>query len=195
MTKKQSRHKKVSVTPTHILLQRSLAIYAILVFVLFIVFSLAGYAVMQYATLHHNNGRQAKINTIYSSLKLDESYRPVKSNVFGDKRPYDWDGGRSFSSSVEYGHNDTFENTKNELKTKIEAAGFTQIGTAYEGSTAPQQHYKNAAGNYIRVTITPKLWHDSAVYGTPTPEEIQTMDVASAPVYVTIKVNLDDNNE
>jgi hypothetical protein len=192
-TKKTTKH--ISSNQTHILLKKSLGLYAILVFVLFILLSISAFTVHQYATARTSAVRLHRIQAIYQNLNLDSSYRPVESNLFGDKRVYSWDKSRSASSSIEYGHNDTSANTRTDLAKKIEAAGFTKIGSIYEGSISPQDHYKDGAGEYIRVSVLSKAWKDSMTYGVPTQEELYKLDPSSAPVYVTIKVNLDDNNE
>jgi hypothetical protein len=140
--------------------------------------------------------RQQEISAIYDKLNLQEhGYRTVKSDIFGDKRPYEWDSSRSYSSSIEYGHNDTPANTRADLMERIEKAGFSHFETAYEGSIIQQDHYRNSKGQYVRVTITPKAWQDAILYGTPEAKELRNIDKNAGPSYVSVKVNLDDNNE
>ncbi len=195
MIKKKSSTKHISHTKTHILLKKSLAVYALLVFVLFFTTALAGYAVYSSMITRSDNIRLDRIQKVYSDLNLDDSYRIAKSDVFGDKRPYSWGTGRTFSSSMEYGHNDTQTNTFADLKKHIEAIGFKEIKRPNYGDLARQDHYKGPHGEFIRVQVLPKAWRDSMVYGVPTTEELSRSDITAAPVYVTIKVNLDDNNE
>ena len=194
LTKKVSR--SISATPTHFMIKRGLIGYAIIVFVLFATLSMSIYTVNRVVTGYENSNRYNRIEAIYNSLTLGDTYRVAKSDVFGDKRVYEWDSSRTYSSSVEYGHNDTVKNTFADLTKKIEAAGFTKFETAYEGSTAEQYHFKNADGEYIRVSVVSSTEHSMVLYGTPSLEEwLKVEDKYAAPSYVTIKVNLDDNNE
>ncbi len=195
MIKKKSSTKHISHTKTHILLKKSLAVYALLVFVLFFTTALAGYAVYSSMITRSDNIRLERIQNVYSNLNLDDSYRIAKSDVFGDKRPYDSGEGRSFSSSTEYGHNDTPANTRAALVKQIEQAGFTRIGGAYDGSISPQDHFKNNDGVYVRLSVTSKYAQDSIVYGGQTTDDPLINHKDEGPTYVTIKVNLDDNNE
>lgn len=197
MVKKKShaKAKHVSHNKTHILVKKSIATYAVLVFVLFFTTALATHAIYDLAKTRHNNERRERISSVYTNLNLDNSYRPAKSDVFGDKRPYEWGKGRSFSSSIEYGHNDTPANTRAELTKKIEQSGFKKIGEAYENSASPQIHFKNDDGVYLRLTVTSGYVHNSLVYGNFAEGETFLDHKDEAPSYVTIKVNLDDNNE
>ena len=195
MAKKKSSSKHISTSNTHIMLKKGIVIYALLVFIMFVLVSVSWFTVHQFFASRTHNNRHAQIVSIYDSLKLDDSYRAVKFDVFGDKRVYSWDNNRTYASSIEYGRNDTPQNTAADLKAKIEAAGFTPAGTAYEGSTNPQYYYLNSKGNYVRVTVTSAYIQNSIVYGTFSNDDPLINHKDEAPTYVTIKVNLDDNNE
>lgn len=194
MVKKKSQTKHLSHNKTHILVKKSIASYAVLVFVLFFMTALAGHALFGLSVSRTNNDRLERIQNVYNTINLDGSYRVAKSDVFGDKRTYSWDNNRTYSSSVEYGHNDTQANTLAALKTKIEQAGYHFTGQAYSG-IATQYHFKGANNEYVRVQVLPREYKDAMIYGVPSLEERPTFDTSAAPVYVTIKVNLDDNNE
>lgn len=198
MAKKKStrakRAKHVSVSPTHIMIKRGIIGYAIVVFFLFVTVTMSWYLIDRMIVAQTNQARLDRINAIYTSLNLGDSYRIATSNVFGDKRVYDWDSGRTFSSSVEYGHNATVESTFTDLQNKAEAAGFSYVQTEYGESIARIDEYKNSDGEYIRVSVETRAAHDMMLYGTPT-SVAQIGDTNAAPSYVTIKVNLDDNNE
>lgn len=202
MVTKRSAHKKqhVSTTSTHILLKKGIFIYSLLVFIIFALIVFVSGSVLMGKEYQTNQARKQRILDIYSSLNLGEDYRTDKIDVFGDKRPYgseDWNKGRTFSSSMTYGHQASASETFSDLKQRIETAGFTQITGPDYGSTAParQDHYKNDRGEYIRVSVAPKAWHDALVYGTALPAPQSPEMTETGPVYVTIKVNLDDNNE
>lgn len=181
------------------MLRKSLLVYSLLVFALFFLLSTSLYTFTQLAEYRTSSLRKQRIESVYQSLNLEDSYRPVKYDVFGDRRPYGgdpaWAKGRSQSSSIEYAHNDTPANTIAALKQKLSKAGFSLIGTAYENSTSPQWHFKNAGGTYVRVTVTSKFAQDALVYGMFNENDPLINHKDEAPSYVTIKVNLDDNNE
>lgn len=147
--------------------------------------------------------RLSRIKNIYASLQLnDEAYTVTYANVFGDKRPYEGEmgkEGRTYSSQITYSHGDSVSNTVAELDKKIKAAGFVFKEEPYPGSTYVQYHYKSAAGEWIRLTVSSKPYSD-AFYnaqsmGKEVPQSVYEMDKNAGPSEVVIKVNLDDNNE
>jgi len=160
-----------------------------------------GYLTASVVEKHTAQDRLAKINDIYASLNLnDEAYPVERSDVFGDKRVYDWDKGRSRSSEVDYVHADTVSNTVAELDAKIKAAGFTFIDEPYPGAVSVQYHYKSAEGEYVRLTVYSKPYQDALrnsliMEGVKAEDTVKGMDKNAGPAYVIVKVNLDDNNE
>ena len=50
-------------------------------------------------------------------------------------------------------------------------------------------------GEYIRVSIETKATYDSYLFDAATPAAGSSAALEDGPVYITIKVNLDDNNE
>ena len=195
MVKKKSQSKHLSHNKTHILVKKSIASYAVLVFVLFFTTALAGHALYDLSVHRSNNDRLERIQNVYSTINLDDSYRTAKSDLFGDKRVYSWDKNRTYSSSTEYGHNDTPTNTRTELIKKIEKAGFVKVGSAYEESTNPQDYFKNSDGTYIRISVTSRYVQNAMTYGDFSDTDPLINHKDEAPSYVTVKVNLDDNNE
>jgi len=147
----------------------------------------------------NNQARLDEIKGIYASLDIGDEYRPTNVNVFGDKRVYEWDKGRTYSSVIEYIHGDTVSNTVAELDAKIKAAGFTFIDEPYPGSTSVQYHYKSADGEYLRLSVVSKpyndAWANAVAMGKSIPDGLDDIDTNLGPSSVTIKVNLDDNNE
>lgn len=145
-------------------------------------------------------GRLSRIEHIYSSLNLDQDNYAISSyQVFGDKRPYDYDKSRTESSAITYIHGDTVSNTAAELDAKIKASGFAFIDEPYAGSVQKQYHYKSSKGEYIRLTVSSKpyddAWQNSSAMNQSMPDLPDGFDTNQGPVNVTIKVNLDDNNE
>jgi hypothetical protein len=146
-----------------------------------------------------NKTRLDRIENIYSSLSIGDAYTQTFSNVFGDKRLYSWDKGRTLSSEVEYIHSDTVSNTVADLDAKIKAAGFEFVDEPYPGSTSVQYHYKSAKGEYVRLSVSSKpyndAWYNAYAMEDEVPDSVSAMDKNAGPSEVTIKVNLDDNNE
>jgi hypothetical protein len=142
-----------------------------------------------------NEARKQRIMDIYDSLALGEYYIPQFYDVFGDKRVYEYDSSRTQSSMISYTHGDTVSNTVKELKQKAAAAGFVLFDEPYEGG---QQHFKSDNNEYLRITVDSKLradaFHNASIMGQSIDAALK-IDPNSGPVNVTIKVNLDDNNE
>ena len=119
--------------------------------------------------------------------------------MFGEKKVYTYDKGRSYSSSKTYIHADTVNATVTELKKSIADAGFKYISEPYPGSTFKELHFKSDKGEYLRLNVSSKL-RDDAIQNTALMKKELTdavlgIDANAGPANVTIKVNLDDNNE
>lgn len=142
--------------------------------------------------------RYDRITSIYDNFKLGESYPVESANVFGDKRVYEGDKSRSYSSSVEYLRGDTVSNTVADVDTKIKASGFAFFDEPYPGSKEVQYHYKSKNNEYVRLTVKSKPYMDAMLNANAMKQgngAMQNMDANQGPSLVTIKVNLDDNNE
>jgi hypothetical protein len=151
----------------------------------------------------YNQIRKDRIVGIYNSLNLasiSQDYTvPTRTNVFGDRRVYDYDHSRTFSSEEDFIRKADVTTTTNELDKAIKAAGYTFFEDRYPGSTEKTPTYKSARGEYIRVTVTSKT-RDDAFFNNVTsdgkvPASVFDIDPNVGPSNVTIKVNLDDNNE
>ncbi|MGV9002030.1 MAG: hypothetical protein ACOH18_03715 [Candidatus Saccharimonadaceae bacterium] len=147
----------------------------------------------------NNQARLDRISAIYTSLNIGEDYNVEKTSVFGDKRIYEWDKSRSYSSEIDYVHGNTVSNTVADLDSKVKAAGFTFIDEPYPGSTSVQYHYKSNKGEYIRLSVSSKpyedAWRNATAMGQEMPSNLDAIDKNAGPAQVVIKVNLDDNNE
>jgi hypothetical protein len=151
----------------------------------------------------YNQIRKDRILGIYSSLNLSNISSdydvPTRTNVFGDRRVYEWDSSRTYSSEEDFIRKADVNTTANELDKAIKAAGYTYFEERYPGSTEKTPTYKSANGEYIRVTVTSKT-RDDAFFNNVTsdgkvPASVFDIDPNAAPSNVTIKVNLDDDNE
>ena len=147
----------------------------------------------------HNDARLNRINEIYSSITLPQiTYLPI-NNIFGDKRPYDYDKSRSYSSQKKFVVAKTVAETFGDIDKAIKAAGYTQFEEPYPGSTSKEFHYKNSRGEYVRLNVSSKLRNDAAIndqlMNGKFTEAFFKIDPNAGPSTVTLKVNLDDNNE
>ncbi len=154
-----------------------------------------------YLTLYEKP-RQARIKEIYASLNLPEDYSAQRGEIFGEKRVYEWDQGRSESSWIEYIHAGTVNETIVELDGLAKAAGLSFIDEPYPGAIGSKQfHYKSDRGEYVRISVSDKT-RDDAFQNfvlmnpyAPIPESVTAISGKDGPSIVIIKVNLDDNNE
>lgn len=135
--------------------------------------------------------REDRIRAIYDSIELDESFDVTREDIFGEKRAYEWDEGRTYSSSKEYRRDNDVRDTKSVAKKAIEEAGFRLFDEPYAGSVASQYHFKNNRGEYVRLSVMSQSSLSAGQSDEPLTEEQRW----EAPSVVVIKVNLDDNNE
>ncbi|MES2631129.1 MAG: hypothetical protein V4611_04170 [Patescibacteria group bacterium] len=174
----------------------TIGIYAIVVATIVV----AALSASTFISAQQSKERLSRIETIYSNINLNDSYKLEASNVFGDKRVYEWDDGRTYASSASYIHADTVSNTVADLDGKIKSSGFSFIDEPYPGSTYTQYHYKSANGEYIRLTVSSKPYDDGSFNAFVMDKDslntvLPKLDTNAGPSNVIIKVNLDDNNE
>ena len=146
-----------------------------------------------------NHFRKERIEAIYSSLNIPDDYYLQKQDVFGEKKVYDYDKSRTYSSSKEYLHGENVDVTAKKLKSAILNAGFKYIGEPYPGSVQLQYHFKSERGEYIRLSVWGKPRNDEmqnkVIMKQALTEADFNVDGNAGPSKVIIKVNLDDNNE
>jgi hypothetical protein len=147
----------------------------------------------------NNDLRLRRINQIYSSIELPANTYFNTQNIFGDKRPYPYDKGRSFSSQKSFVVAKTVTETTDIMDKAIKAAGYTFFEEAYPGSTSKEYHYKTSRGEYIRLSVSSKLRDDAAssevLMNGKFDDAFFKIDPNAGPSSVILKVNLDDNNE
>ena len=177
------------------MLKKGLVGYAILLFVGFILVSLSIFAVVETRTAYLEHQRETRIAEIYEDLELDDTYRVADVSIFGEKKKYSWDEERTHASVVSYGRDADRSETFDDIQRRLESAGFRQIESPDYGNVGRQDHYTNDAGEFVRVSVDTVAWHNAMLYGTQIPNRSSDAANETGPVYVTIKVNLDDNNE
>ncbi|MBC7564953.1 hypothetical protein H7100_01835 [Candidatus Saccharibacteria bacterium] len=143
--------------------------------------------------------RLHRINAIYSSIELPANTYSETNDIFGDRRPYEYDQGRTMSSSKRFVVAQTVTETSDVVDKAIKAAGYMPFEEAYPGSVSKEFHYKTPDGAYIRLNVESKLRLDAFqntywMEGKLT-DEFFKIDPNAGPSLVTLKVNLDDNNE
>lgn len=197
MIKKAStkKRKQIEFTKDKIVIRKTPLVYAITAVVLVALLVAATFGVYKLSVNANNKMRLGKIIDIYDSLQLNNDYRMVKTNIFGDKRVYEWDKGRTFASEVTLVHAAAPTEVRAQLRKQVEAAGFTFVQTEYEGSISPIDQFKNSQGNYVRVGVMSKYAQDKYTYGDYDLNDPLANHKDEAPSYISVKVNLDDNNE
>ena len=147
----------------------------------------------------HNDARLNRINEIYSSIKLPANVYNERDNIFGDKRPYDYDKSRSMSSEKQFVVGKNVDVAFAQIDKAIRDAGYTYFEEPYPGSTFKEYHYKTNKGEYIRLNVESKLrldaFQNTVWMNGKLSDDFFKIDPNAGPSYVTLKVNLDDNNE
>ena len=147
----------------------------------------------------HNDARLNRINEIYSSITLPYPTAFKTENIFGDKRTYDYDKTRSYASQKKFVVAKIVTETFGAIDKAIKAAGYTAFEEAYPGSSSKEYHYKSSRGEYLRLNVSSKLRNDAAsnelLMNGKFSEDFFKIDPNSGPSAVSLKVNLDDNNE
>jgi hypothetical protein len=141
-----------------------------------------------------NMVRKNKITSVYTSLDLGGRYLVQSQDIFGDKRKYDWDSSRSYSSSIDYVRSANVDVATRELQSKVEAAGFKLIDHPYPY----QWQYKSDGNIHLRFNALSKPQWDCFFNSSQMGKEVEPNecgDPNQGPTHVTVKVNLDDNNE
>ncbi len=193
MAKKTTKRKSAKTVNS----KKNLALSIGVIILALVALIVASIVVAQSIAASHIAERKDRIESIYASLNLGDGLVKEQVNIFGDKRPYEWDKSRSYSSSVTYVSPKPVDETFAELDAKIRAAGFEMFDEPYPGSVNKQYHYKKG-GAYVRLSVSSKL-RDDAFFNTHWTDgdttQLDSIDPNAGPSNVTIKVNLDDNNE
>lgn len=192
---------KKSLKPTHSKAKR----FIFLGFILLIVAMVVVLAVYYITPRLQNMARYERITEIYDSLGINEQadvnaqgYLLKDSKVFGEKRVYEWDKSRTYSSAKFYTRGANVDVTAADLDKKIKDAGFVYFDEPYPGSMQIQYHYKSEKGEYIRLSVDSKPRADAFFNTFWMKGDMATLDGLdpnAGPSNITIKVNLDDNNE
>lgn len=148
--------------------------------------------------------RLSQIKGVYKSLQLENSDGPrviaLESDVFGDKRVHSWDTSRTVASSKQYLYGDTVSNTTAALDAKIKAAGFDFIkDDSSANGVFVRYEYRSADNGYLRLTVVSEQFLDTSqnevAMGRSAVPALEKLDTNAGPARVTVKVNLDANND
>lgn len=146
-----------------------------------------------------NNARAQRLNEIFNSITIPEKNFFYEEDVFAEKRVYDYDQSRSYSSSKQFVVASKVDVTFAQMDKAITDAGYTYFEEPYPGSVQKQFHYKTDRGEYIRLSVSSKLRDDAGSNEILMTGELSdaffAIDPNAGPSRVTLKVNLDDNNE
>lgn len=186
-TAKHSREAK-----SIIFIARSPSNYILLGTLLIVIVFASAIFILNRVDIYQQRDREMRIVAVYDNLKLDDSYRIAKQDIFGDLR-VNPNKERGIESSVtEYGKNASRSRTFADLEKHIKQAGFTKIGTSNYAAASHQDRYRNNKGESIRVSVQTSAVHNAGLYGTSMPKPGSEEMLEKGPVYVTIKVNLDE---
>lgn len=186
MTKKKQKSKK-----KQLFYKEKIPLLAAIVI---IIAALVGIVVWQIIPRAIAETRLNKINSTYASFNIGDDYILQTQDVFGPKRVYDWDKSRSYSSSKQYIRAANVDATVADLQKRVTGAGFTQIGHPYPY----QWQYKSKDNVYVRFNVTSKPRDDyfqNQILMNKQPDSSSYDNMNDGPSNVTLKVNLDDNNE
>jgi len=170
-----------------------------IIFLALVATSVLIYQASAFLSNHTDKVREARIVEIFDSIKIPEETYFQEDNIFGDKRPYDYDKNRSASSYKRFVVAAPVDETFSNFDQLIRNAGYTYFEEPYPGSTFKQYHYKSDKGEFVRLTVSSKLRDDAGssdiLMKGDLSDEYFKIDPNAGPSRVTIKVNLDDNNE
>lgn len=175
--------------------KRNIIIYSVSTVAIILIISLLIFIIIPSI---NNSIRKNRIISIYNSLNLDKQKYMIQSvSVFGNKRTYEWDAGRSYSSSIRYVRSADVKTTVAEIKQAITKTKFSFYEEPYPGGANFMYIYKSPNNEYLRVSVSSKVRDDDIFnkFHMGTANDNITTDANTGPSNVEIKVNLDDNNE
>jgi hypothetical protein len=163
--------------------------------IVFIVVSLLAITLYVLIPKMMSESRKNRILDTYAKINLGDEYAVQSQNIFGEKQVYSWDKSRTYSSSEELIRGKNVDNTVQELQTHILKAGFKLIDHPYPY----QWQYKSNDNIYVRFNVLSKprmeYIQNQSLMGETIDMSASKIDPNTGPSLVTLKVNLDDNNE
>jgi hypothetical protein len=142
-----------------------------------------------------NESRKSRILETYAKINVSDEYGLRSQNVFGEKRVYEWDKSRTYSSSEDFIRGKNVDDTVKDLQTRVTKAGFKLIDHPYPF----QWQYKSDDGIYVRFDVLSKprteYFQNQSIMKEAASSSSDQIDPNTGPSLVTLKVNLDDNNE
>ena len=160
------------------------------------------YVLTSFATkLFYEAPRAARVHEIYDSLQLSATEFIYQGGaIAGERRLYKDDGTRSWSSYAHYLRGADVDTTVDELNRRITSIGFKEISRSDDRAAAVEIHYENDKSEFVRVIVHSKVrqeyFQNAELMGRSTEEIIaNAVDPNAGPSKITIKVNLDNNNE
>jgi len=198
MIKKPSK-KQLAVAQSKQQRKRRLILGGLVVLLALAATSVLIYQAGAFLANHTNKAREARIVEIFDSIKIPDETYFQETSIFGDKRPYEYDKSRSTSSYKRFVIAAPVDETFSTFDQLIRNAGYTYFEEPYPGSTFKEYHYRSDKGEYIRLNVSSKLRDDAGsndmLMNGDFSDDYFKIDPNAGPSRVTIKVNLDDNNE
>lgn len=142
-----------------------------------------------------SESRKNRILDTYAKINLGDDYAIESQNIFGEKQVYEWDKSRRYSSSRDLIRGKNVDDTVQDLQTHIIKAGFKLIDHPYPY----QWQYKSNDNIYVRFNVLSKprmeYIQNQSMMGEAVNMSVSKIDANTGPSLITLKINLDDNNE
>lgn len=187
-TTSRKRTKHISHDSTHIFLKKGLFVYAVLIFLLFILVTLSAFALLEYRHKIAEYDYRQTAWEITNSLGLEnDGYTAVNADVTYTSSLLD-DNEDATAAIFTYGRNSTRSATFASLEKQLKAAGFTKVGSELEDTVARQDVYENSDEDTVSISVTTAAWNNARLYGTELPDPNSTAATEDGPSYVAIEV-------
>lgn len=141
----------------------------------------------------HKN-REAHVKSIVASLELDESYIKQKEFIYGDKRPNGLNGDKDKSSYVAYVRGANVDRTVDDLRQKIEAAGFKFERDKNPNGAIVHYQFRSESGEILYLSVSSKLRNDAIQNANLMGQNVDasnSINTNAGPSEITIKIDID----
>lgn len=186
-TKAKTKH--VHHTDTHIVLKKGIVVYALLVFIIFVLTALSVFTVVELKKAVQMHQYEQEVIAMYESLDLDETYQTADINIAGINTDFD---AEKITSTVSYGRDASRPATFDDIEKHMNEAGYSKVASKNADTVSRKDYYKNADDNQLIVSITTVGWRNAFTYGTELPDIASDAATTTGPVYVTIEANTID---
>lgn len=167
-------------------------VFAVLILLVIVAVLLVGLVYVVPGIAHKT--RESHVKSIVTSLQLDESYVLQREFIYGDKRPNGLDGKKDTTSYVAYVRGADVNATVNDLRQKIEAAGFKFEKDDNPNGAIVKYQFKSDSNETIYLSVSSKLRNDAIQNATLMGENADSstgINTNLGPSEITIKIDID----